>query len=299
MHGIFCCNDVPAAQRIGRLPFDLSDFTDGHSNRSNSWGFNLFVRNYFAFLDQRSALVYQYQLHNKRKREKPILEQELESLHEYQSLLDVLLEIKPRAHNMKVGLILEAMDCMIIEIYDVYDRICNGIAKVLWRMRAATREEAAMALDVLQKAAKQGGQLSSYLDFCKDFGVSNAHDCPPVMQIQVRDIVELERLINGIPTGNDEGDLGIMYGEDEDELALRTTVTDNWVIFEDDIKRDDHQHQGCSTSSNFERKVFGADLVDTFSHSESAFLLDLLPLVPVNTVAATNRGHTMDLISFN
>ena len=111
MHGVFCCK-TPAVQRIGRLPFDLSNFTDGHSKQAKMWGFNTFIRSYFSFLDQRSALFYVQQ----NQTEEPMV-QELVKLRNWQSLLDMLLQIKPMADNMKEVLITEAMDCVIIEIY--------------------------------------------------------------------------------------------------------------------------------------------------------------------------------------
>lgn len=91
IHGVFCCK-IPAVQRIGRLPFDLSSFTDGHSTRA--WGFNAFVRAYFAYLDKRSTLVSSEIL----KPPSPVeatLSEELQRLVTWQSLFDLLLQVSP------------------------------------------------------------------------------------------------------------------------------------------------------------------------------------------------------------
>ncbi|GLT27698.1 hypothetical protein SLA2020_026760 [Shorea laevis] len=313
MHGIFCCKDVPSVQMIGRLPFDLSRFTDGHCRPSKTWGFNAFIRTYFAFLDQRSSFFYSSQ--ERKEREQPIsILQELVKLQKLQSLLDILLEIKPRAHNMKVSLILEAMDCVVIEIYDIYSRICGGIARVLWRIHSAAKLEAVMALHVLQKATKQVDELRMYFEFCKDLGVLNANDCPPITPIPEEDIRELERLIHGVPIlkrNNDKENTrdamdkeivarenrgrfdqadplnknsksiptANIAGKKEQELALKTIVTDDWVIFEED------------------KKVVDAE-VGFSGQPEVTALVGLSPAASVNMVAPTNHGYNMDLMKF-
>ncbi|CAF1709192.1 unnamed protein product [Brassica oleracea var. botrytis] len=40
----------------------------------------------------------------------------------------MLLQIRPMADNMKKTLIIEPMDCLVIEIFDIYGRICSAIA---------------------------------------------------------------------------------------------------------------------------------------------------------------------------
>lgn len=91
IHGVFCCK-IPAIQRIGRLPFDLSSFTDGHSSRA--WGFNAFVRAYFAYLDKRSTFVSSEVLKPLPSTEAPLSE-ELRRLVTWQSLFDLLLQVTP------------------------------------------------------------------------------------------------------------------------------------------------------------------------------------------------------------
>lgn len=59
MHGALGCSTT-AVRTIGRLPFDLSDFSDGHGKTEKMVGFNVFVRAYFAFVDQKSAIMFAY-----------------------------------------------------------------------------------------------------------------------------------------------------------------------------------------------------------------------------------------------
>ncbi|XP_043695353.1 putative clathrin assembly protein At1g25240 [Telopea speciosissima] len=251
LHGIFCCN-VPALRRIGRLPFDLSNFTDGHSKSAQSWGFNAFVRAYFAYLDKRSFFLSCDAPLDDLKDEKDVdvsMVKVLVELQRLQTLLDMLIQIKPRAAGMNVCLILEAMDCIVIEIFDIYSRTCRGIAGVLLGIFNAGKVEASMALRVLQKAASQGEELSLYFEFCKDFGVLNASEFPRVEQIPEEDIRVLEQMINGKVS---EKKINESYNGDEKAIVpvdnpsaekqedldntSKTIVTQNWVVFDDEFK---------------------------------------------------------------
>ncbi|KAJ4710169.1 Clathrin assembly protein [Melia azedarach] len=251
MHGVFCCK-IPAVQKIGRLPFDLSGFSDGHSRPSLMWGFNNFIRSYYAFLDQRSAFLYEQSKHN----ETPMV-QELLKLQKLQGLLDLLLQIKPTSKSMRVALILEAMDCIIIEVYDIYSRICSGIARVLLGIYGAERYQIEMALSVLQKATEHSEQLSVFLQFCKDFGVMNMLELPKATQIPEEGIRDLERMINEISENdkkedsekklgqkenpdNVQEDKALIQVTDQEEEKLhqdlKTIITDKWEVFDEDIK---------------------------------------------------------------
>lgn len=233
MHGIFCCK-TPAVLRIGRLPFDLSNFTDGHSKPNKMWGFNSFIRSYYCFLDQRSSLLYDQS--QRKQTEDPLL-QDLYKLKNLQSLLDLLLQIKPLANNMRHGLILEAMDCVIIEIFDIYSRICNGIARILLRIYTIGKPEASIALKILQKAMTQGEDLALYFEFCREFGVFNAMEVPKVAHIPEEDIRDLERIINGVSDdhSNNEKDIAAIV-EDKKQSKLKTVITEKWEVFDEEMK---------------------------------------------------------------
>lgn len=255
MHGVFSV-DIPVVQRMGRLPFDLSNFIDGHMNPAKAWGFNAFVRAYFAYLDQRSAFVSseaKKQNKNKQKNNKGVeveetLMEELEKLQKLQAMIDMLMQIKPRNMNMNVGLILEAMDCVIVEVFDVYSKFCKKIAKVLLRIYdIGGKVEAGIGLKVLQKATTQGDELSLFFEFCRDIGVLNASQCPRIQRIPEEDIQDLESIISGASEKKKlEGNGGVVANEDkaivvycspqskESENGLTTVITHQWEVFDDD-----------------------------------------------------------------
>ncbi|XP_006305965.2 putative clathrin assembly protein At1g25240 [Capsella rubella] len=241
VHGVLCCK-VSSIQEIRRLPFDLSDFSDGHSRPSKTWGFNAFIRAYFSFLDQYSFFMSEQMRRRHKKPQVDSVSQELERIQKLQSLLHMLLQIRPMADNMKRTLILEAMDCVVIEIFDIYGRICSAIAKLLIKIHpAAGKAEAVMALKIVKKATSQGEDLALYFEFCKEFGVSNAHEIPKFVSIPEEDIKAIEKVINGVEEEEEETKKEEMEVEEEKGIILverpelRTIITDKWEVFEDDL----------------------------------------------------------------
>lgn len=255
LHGVLCCKVPSVVGEIRRLPFDLSDFSDGHSCLSKTWGFNIFVRTYFAFLHHYSSFLSD-QIHRLRGNNRRSLEksdsviQELERIQKLQSLLDMILQIRPIADNMKKTLILEAMDCLVIESINIYGRICGAIMKIL---PLAGKTEAATVLKIVHKATSQGEDLIIYFEFCKSFGVSNAREIPQFVRIPEEEVEAIEKMINSV---QEKPEPGKEEEEVEDEKAivmleqpkkLQTIITDKWEIFEDDYRcldrRDDEYHQ--------------------------------------------------------
>ena len=237
MHGIFCCK-IPVMRRIGRLPFDLSNFSDGHSHLCKTWDFNGFVRCYFTFLDQKAYLTSMEakEVENQAQKSNESMLQELINLQQWQTLLDMLLQIKPEAAQTKVGLILEAMDCVIVEIFDVYSKICNGVARILVKIYAAGKVEANTALKVLRRATVQGDQLTSYFELCKDLGVLNAAEFPKVEQIPEEDIRELEQITNGSSEGKTivvRHSGSVEKGEGTNGEVLKTVISRRWEQFDE------------------------------------------------------------------
>ncbi|KAK1301954.1 putative clathrin assembly protein [Acorus calamus] len=241
LHGMFCSR-APALRTIGRLPFDLSSFADrSPKNR----GFSAFVRAYFAFLDQRSAYLSQNHYDNAVCGEGVPVELALKRLQRWQFLLDLLIQIRPYGDGFNVGLVREAMDCVVVEIFEVYGGICNGIARHLTGILVSGRENAVTALRILQKSTSQGARLSAYFELCRSMGVLNATEFPKVERVAEEDIQDLKRMVYGdpLPSHDDDGFVedeevgrGKRVGEDSKEF-LSTIVTDKWVTFEDEPVR--------------------------------------------------------------
>ncbi|KAK9115878.1 hypothetical protein Sjap_014825 [Stephania japonica] len=248
IHGALCCKAPSVLRMFHGLPFDLSSFKDGHSyNSHRTWSICGFVRAYFAYLDHRLA----FDASTKRKlsvltmgSKKVIRPADLlEELQGLQSLLDLLMQIRPEEDMRNGVLIHEAMDCTLVEIFDVYSGICNGIAAVLMRIYVATKAEATTALSVLHKAALQGAQLVSYFDFCRDIGILRASELPVVEQIPEEDIQDLERIIKGVSTKTKTDSVSsplkfkaIEERTDPEKKSLQTVVSNDWVAFDDEFQ---------------------------------------------------------------
>ncbi|CAI9755258.1 unnamed protein product [Fraxinus pennsylvanica] len=248
MHGVINCN-VQAVQKIGRLPFDLSDFADGHSDPGKTWAHNSFIRQYYAFLDQKSIIIYQN--FEERKAQKIVsIIKELQLLQKLQGLLDLLMQIKPKSNATRVPLVQDAMDGIIIEIFDIYSKICRGIAIILVNIYSANKAEATMALELVQKAKAQGDELSLYIKFCQQIGVVNALEFPMVEKVPEDGIEELEQIIIGLSESEKSvmNELGSKQQEDTSIVIVdsensnegkaskkATIITDKWENFEEDL----------------------------------------------------------------
>lgn len=235
-HALITCK-TPAVTKIGRLPFDLSAFKHAHASPPKAWPFNAFVRAYYAFLDQKSATLFllaEEDNHLDLGGGAFVMRRELAILQKLQLLADLLLEIKPAATAAFVPLVLDVMDGVIVEIYEVYSRICRGIAMVLMNIYTAGKAEAATALRVVQKATQQGDHLSYFFEFCREIGVMNASEAPVIDRIPEEGIQELEQIIEGFDYS--KGSRVIVVREAEEKRdELKTIITDEWERFDEDF----------------------------------------------------------------
>ncbi|CAA7401335.1 unnamed protein product [Spirodela intermedia] len=228
-HGVLlCCR--PTAAAAGRLPFDLSSFHD-----RSSWGLSAFVRAYFNFLDQRS--IFLTDAHR---------EKGMRRVEKTQDLMELLMQVRPYGdEGAGARLLLEAMDCVVVEIFEVYSAVCSGIAGGLVGIFGACSAppslqqrkavEGAMGIRVLRRAAEQSSQLAAYFELCRRMGVLNAAELPPVERIPEEDIEDLEMLLWFEASRGETGG-GIAEGMEEDgrRKRLGTVVTENWVVFDDE-----------------------------------------------------------------
>uniref|UniRef100_A0A803Q3G3 ENTH domain-containing protein n=1 Tax=Cannabis sativa TaxID=3483 RepID=A0A803Q3G3_CANSA len=189
IHGVICCK-IPAIQRIGRLPFDLSSFSDGHTKPSKAWGFNAFIRAYFAYLDQKSFLTFS-EIKENNNAKKSSLGEELRRLVTWQSLMDLLLQVRPQGENMRrVGLVFEAMICVVTEVFEVYEKMRRLISQAVARAYEDDHiwprpgdVEVNLANGIMKKATVQGDELCLFFELCREMGVLNASFSPKVERI--------------------------------------------------------------------------------------------------------------------
>ncbi|KAL1828909.1 hypothetical protein ACET3Z_007321 [Daucus carota] len=107
---------------------------------------------------------------------------------------------RPETYSMvslkKVSpLILEALDCIVIEIFDIYSRIRRATSMVLTRIyESAGTAEVTLALKIMRTAESQQDQLCSYFKFCRSMGVLNFKNDPTLKPLS-EDIRKLEQML--------------------------------------------------------------------------------------------------------
>ncbi|KAK3121927.1 hypothetical protein QOZ80_8BG0662890 [Eleusine coracana subsp. coracana] len=250
-HGLLLRSDG----RLGRVPFDLADFRDRSSSPpSKSWAFSAFVRAYFRFLDARSLFAAEELDAGEADDDE---DARLDRVARLQHLLGLLMQIRPYGDGMEQGLVLEAMDCVVIEIFEVYSQICTGIARFLVgvlgsapttprprrgeTVAEARRRRGVRGMRVLRKAAEQSAQLASYFELCRGLGVLNAAEFPAVERVPDDDIKDLEKLMMShvVEGGSKEEEKDAAGKEmvvvvDDAVVPSKTVVTKEWVAFDDD-----------------------------------------------------------------
>ncbi|KAL1556492.1 putative clathrin assembly protein [Salvia divinorum] len=203
----------PSLPAIGRLPFDLSSFRGPTASP-----FDAFVRAYYAFLDHKSATTFL--LHQRDNCEGGfVMRQELLMLQSLQGLIDLLVAIRPAPGAEFAPLVMDVMEGVVVEIYEVYGKICRGIATVLLNIYSAGRVEAAMALRVVRKATWQGDELGDFLEVCKEMRIANAAEFPVIDRIPEEGIRELEEIVEGLT---------------KEKVEMKTVITEEWERFEED-----------------------------------------------------------------
>ncbi|KAI4973208.1 hypothetical protein ZWY2020_028916 [Hordeum vulgare] len=122
----------------GRVPFDLADFHD-----RSSAGFSVLVRAYFRFLDARSLFAAEENDDAGVDGDDDKDDEEtrrLNQLSRRQHLLDLLMQIQPYGNGMeRQSLVLDAMECAVVNIFDLYDQVCAGIVEYLVAVLGARR----------------------------------------------------------------------------------------------------------------------------------------------------------------
>ncbi|XP_042008355.1 putative clathrin assembly protein At1g25240 [Salvia splendens] len=200
----------PSPSSIGCLPFDLSSFRAPY----DASPFDPFVRAYYAFLNHKSATTFL--LH---RRDACDMKQELLMLQSLQGLIDLLVAVRPAPAAAFAPLVLDVMEGVVVELYEVYGKICRGIATVLLDIYSAGRAEAAMALRVVRNATRQGDELADFLDECREIRIANAVEFPVIDRIPEEGIRELEEIVEGLT---------------KEKVEMKTVITQEWERFEED-----------------------------------------------------------------
>ncbi|CAO2821935.1 unnamed protein product [Amaranthus hypochondriacus] len=242
-HGVLS-SKAPGTRKIGRLPFNLSCFEDGYVTLSDRLAFDLFVQAYFVFVDLKSvtlsAELNDDMVVQMMEEEKEGVKRELVRVQRWQKLMGVSLNVKPCGVIRDKVLVIEAMDCMIIEVLELYSKINQEIDEVLERIYKNKVEkcEVLMVIDVLHKANKQGDDLCDYFEFCRKVGLIRAPVCVEIKRFSKDDFLGLEKIINGNEMCMSMSQIDYEEEKEDDkyEIGLKTVITDKWEVFDEEFK---------------------------------------------------------------
>ncbi|KAF4353949.1 hypothetical protein F8388_011117 [Cannabis sativa] len=139
---------------------------------------------------------------------KSSLGEELRRLVTWQSLMDLLLQVRPQGENMRrVGLIFEAMICVVTEVFEVYEKMRRLISQAVAR-------------------AYEDDHIWPRPGMLREMGVLNASFSPKVERIPAEeDFRELVRIVDRVSNINTREDeiLSLDY-EDHDDHQDGTIV---------------------------------------------------------------------------
>ncbi|CAN6196136.1 unnamed protein product [Urochloa humidicola] len=247
-HGLLLRSRSGLDAHAARVPFELADFRD----RSSAMAFSAFVRAYFRFLDYRSLFAAEEDCYTGGGGDAECSSEDyhqtaqLDRIAKRQYLLELLLQIRPYGDGMEVPLVLEAMDCALVEVFQVYGEICTGIARFLVSgvpgpaKPPVSKAAAAAGVKVLWRAAEQSARLASYFELCRGLGVVNARKLPAsFVGLKDDDVRNLERILM-VDAGNDAAVEveGTAPADVKDAAgsapAITTVVTTEWVAFDDE-----------------------------------------------------------------
>lgn len=175
-------------------------------------------------------------------------------------LAHLLRQIRPYGDGMeRQSLVLDAMECAVVEIFDVYAQVRGGIAEYLVAVlggsapttptprprpgetvATARRRRAMQGVRVLRKEAEQSALVSSYFELCRTLGVLGAAEFPAVERVPDHDIRDLEKLImahvedGGCMLEQDNKAKALVVPVEGAGVASTTVATKEWMVFDDD-----------------------------------------------------------------
>nr|GEX98134.1 putative clathrin assembly protein At2g25430 [Tanacetum cinerariifolium] len=173
--------------------------------------------------------------------------EKLELLPQLQSLIDRVIECKPKGVAKRSFLIQCALKYIVRDSFFCYNNCHNEILAVLDHLIQLPYRSCMTAFCVYKKAAVQADHLSEFYDWCKSVGLCGIYEYPFVDRIPEIQIQALENFLNGMWQLTDSGSsTGSPMGSTIDsssssvEDAHKQLVRFNhWVQFDEDEKKEE------------------------------------------------------------
>ncbi|XP_023755971.1 putative clathrin assembly protein At2g25430 [Lactuca sativa] len=251
------------ARSNGFLSLNPCPFRD--SSSSNSEDYTRFISSYANLLDEALDCLTidcedgsvdaqeqtEEEQNNEGEEEEVILQsfpdkmkrvgEKLDVLPQLQSLVDRVIECRPKGAAARSFLIHCALKYIVRDSFFCYTTFRSEIVAVLDHLIQLPYRSCMMAFGVYKKAAVQADHLSEFYDWCKSVGLCGIYEYPFVDRIPEMQIQALENFLSGMwqltdsssTTGSPMAstiDSSSSSMEDDKQIVR----FNNWVQFEDD-----------------------------------------------------------------
>ncbi|KAI3516838.1 hypothetical protein L1887_15916 [Cichorium endivia] len=167
--------------------------------------------------------------------------EKLEILPQLQSLVDRVIECRPKGVAARSFLIHGALKYIVRDSFFCYTTFRSEIVAVLDHLIQMPYRSCMMAFGVYKKAAVQADHLSEFYDWCKSVGLCGIYEYPSVDRIPEIQIQALENFLSGMWQLTDSSSTSgspmaspIESSSSSMEDDKQLVRFNNWVQFEDD-----------------------------------------------------------------
>ncbi|XP_076927264.1 putative clathrin assembly protein At4g32285 [Bidens hawaiensis] len=183
----------------------------------------------------------------------------LEILPQLQTLIDRVIECKPKGAAARTFLIQCALKYIVRDSFSCYNNFRTEIVSVLDYLIQLPYRSCMMAFGVYKKAAVQADHLSEFYDWCKSVCLCGIYEYPFVDRIPEIQIQALESFLDGMWQLTDQScssstvssitsTVESLTSSNEDEKPL--IRFNDWVQFEDHEKKQEHALIRFETNDN-------------------------------------------------
>ncbi|KAJ0538837.1 putative ANTH domain, ENTH domain, phosphoinositide-binding clathrin adaptor, domain 2 [Helianthus annuus] len=184
-----------------------------------------------------------------------LVSEKLEILPQLQTLIDRVIDCKPKGAAARSFLIQCALKYIIRDSFFCYNNYRCEIVSVLDHLIQLPYRSCMTAFGVYKKAAVQADHLSEFYDWCKSVGLCGSYEYPFVDRIPEIQIQALESFLDGMWQLTESSSSSPMAStvessssslEDEKPLIR----FNNWVQFDDEEKNEEHALITFATNDN-------------------------------------------------
>ncbi|KAJ0764748.1 putative ANTH domain, ENTH domain, ANTH domain superfamily protein [Helianthus annuus] len=184
-----------------------------------------------------------------------LVAEKLEILPQLQTLIDCVIDCKPKGAAARSFLIQCALKYIIRDSFFCYNNYRCEIVSVLDHLIQLPYRSCMTAFGVYKKAAVQADHLSEFYDWCKSVGLCGSYEYPFVDRIPEIQIQALESFLDGmwqLTESSSSSPIASTVESSSSSLEDEKPLIrfNNWVQFDDDEKNEEHALITFATNDN-------------------------------------------------